>query len=129
MTKNFLRSTQYLICLNLLCQLFWLAHLNWPDFFHLYLEQLIYLVTSVGIIHTVSGIFIGIYLFKKQFRNVFDKANAITISLEYLNNIDRYGVNDIAQLHNEALVKNKRLSIIGFGQNSVYNHFKSETAA
>ena len=71
MTKNFLRSTQYLICLNLLCQLFWLAHLNWPDFFHLYLEQLIYLVTSVGIIHTVSGIFIGIYLFKKQFRISF----------------------------------------------------------
>ncbi|WP_047550235.1 STAS domain-containing protein [Psychroserpens sp. Hel_I_66] len=71
----------------------------------------------------------NIHLFKKQFKDVFERSNTITISLEHLNNIDRYGVNAIAQLHNEALVKNKRLSIIGFGQNSVYNHFKSETAA
>jgi anti-anti-sigma regulatory factor len=71
----------------------------------------------------------NIHLFKKEFRNVFEKANAITVSIESLTSIDRYGVSAIAQLHNEALVKNKRLSIIGLGQNSLYNHFKTEEAA
>lgn len=71
----------------------------------------------------------NIHVFKKEFRNIFEKVNAITVSIENLTSIDRYGVNAIAQLHNEALVKNKRLSIIGLGQDSIYNHFKSEEAA
>jgi anti-anti-sigma regulatory factor len=71
----------------------------------------------------------NIHLFKKQFRNVFDKASSITVSIENLTSIDRYGVSAIAQLHNEALVKNKRLSIIGLGQSSMYNRVKTEEAA
>ena len=71
----------------------------------------------------------NIHLFKKQFRNVFEKVNSITVSIENLTSIDRYGVSAIAQLHNEALVKNKRLSIIGLGRSNIYNHFKAEEAA
>lgn len=71
----------------------------------------------------------NIHVFKKEFRNIFEKVNAITVSIENLTSIDRYGVNAIAQLHNEALVKNKRLSIIGMGHSSLYNHFKKEEAA
>ncbi|TXE19354.1 hypothetical protein ES692_03475 [Psychroserpens burtonensis] len=71
----------------------------------------------------------NIHLFKKQFRNIFRNTNAVTVSIENLTSIDRYGVNAIAQLHNEALVKNKRLSIIGFGQSNLFNHFKTEEAA
>ncbi|WP_204344103.1 STAS domain-containing protein [Psychroserpens algicola] len=71
----------------------------------------------------------NIHVFKKQFRNVFESANVITVSIEHLTSIDRYGVSAIAQLHNEALVKNKRLSIIGLGHSSLYNHFKTEEAA
>jgi len=71
----------------------------------------------------------NIHLFKKQFRDVFQNANSITVSIENLTSIDRYGVSAIAQLHNEALVKNKRLSIIGLGHSSLYNHFKAEEAA
>ena len=71
----------------------------------------------------------NIHVFKKQFRNIFEKVNSITVSIENLTSIDRYGVSAIAQLHNEALVKNKRLSIIGMEQNSLHNHFKSEEAA
>ncbi|WP_456441936.1 STAS domain-containing protein [Psychroserpens sp.] len=68
----------------------------------------------------------NIYLFKSKFRNIFEKANVITISIENLKSIDRYGVNAIAQLHNESIVKQKRLSIIGFGCKDLYNHFKSQ---
>jgi hypothetical protein len=68
-------------------------------------------------------------VFKKHFKNVFNNTNGITISIENLSSIDRYGVSAIAQLHNEALVKSKRLSIIGLGQSSLYNHFKTEEAA
>lgn len=71
----------------------------------------------------------NIHLFKKEFRNVFRNTNSITVSIKNLTSIDRYGVNAIAQLHNEALVKNKRVSIIGFGQNNLFNHFKTKEAA
>nr|WP_321232291.1 STAS domain-containing protein [uncultured Psychroserpens sp.] len=71
----------------------------------------------------------NIHVFKKEFRNIFERANAITVSIENLTSIDRYGVSAIAQLHNEALVKNKRLSIIGLGHGNLYNHFKTEEAA
>ncbi len=68
----------------------------------------------------------NIHVFKKQFRHVFRNANAITVSIENLTRIDRYGVRAIAQLQNEALTQNKRLSIIGFGQNDIFTHFKTE---
>ncbi len=71
----------------------------------------------------------NLHVFQKEFRNIFDKVNAITVSIEYLTSIDRFGVKAIAELHNEALVRNKRLSIIGLGHGNLYNYFKSEEAA
>lgn len=71
----------------------------------------------------------NIHVFKKQFRNIFETANVITVSIENLTSIDRYGVSAIAQLHNEAILKNKRLSIVGLGHSNIYNHFKAEEAA
>ncbi len=68
----------------------------------------------------------NIHLFRSKFRNIFDKVNAITISIEDLKSIDRYGVTAIAQLHNESIVKQKRLSIIGLGCQELYNHFKAQ---
>ncbi|MDT0558993.1 STAS domain-containing protein [Ichthyenterobacterium sp. W332] len=67
--------------------------------------------------------------FQEAFRYVFETNDAITISLEGLEKIDRYGVNALAMLHNEALIKNKRLSIIGYGCKELYDYFKSEEAA
>ena len=43
--------------------------------------------------------------------------------------MDKYGVNAIAQLHEESLVKNKRFSIIGYGCKELYDHFKTSAAA
>ncbi|WP_299225590.1 STAS domain-containing protein [uncultured Psychroserpens sp.] len=74
----------------------------------------------------------NIHLFKSKFRNIFDTSSTITISIEDLSSIDRYGVNAIAQLHNESIVRQKRLSIIGLGCKELYDHFKAqeqETAA
>ena len=71
----------------------------------------------------------NIHLFKSKFRNIFNNANSITISIEDLKSIDRYGVNALAQLHNESILKHKSLSIIGLGCKDLYDHFKSNEAA
>ena len=71
----------------------------------------------------------NIHQFKSEFKHVFENTDAITISIEALESIDRYGVNALAQLHNESLIQNKRLSIIGMGCKDLYQHFKSEEAA
>lgn len=68
----------------------------------------------------------NIHVFNSEFRNIFEKANAITISIEDLKSIDRYGVTAIAQLHNESILKQKQLSIIGLGCQEVFNHFKTK---
>ncbi|MCO4820450.1 MAG: hypothetical protein KC469_00180 [Flavobacteriaceae bacterium] len=70
-----------------------------------------------------------IHVFQKQFRNIFDRIDKLTISIEDLEGIDRYGVNAIAKLHNESLNKHKSLSIIGLGCVDLYDHFKSSDAA
>ena len=43
--------------------------------------------------------------------------------------MDRYGVKAFVKLHNEAVIKNKKLSIIGLGCKDLYDHFKTEIAA
>lgn len=71
----------------------------------------------------------NVHLFKKEFSNVFDKHDSLIINIENLTSIDRYGVNALAQLHNESLAKCKKLSIIGMGCDDLYEHFKSEESA
>ena len=68
-------------------------------------------------------------LFKETFRNIFDKLDSVILSIEGLKGIDRYGVNAIAQLHNEALNSKKKLSIIGLGHKEVFHHFSENDAA
>ena len=68
-------------------------------------------------------------LFRDAFRNIFDKLDNVIISIEDLDGIDRYGVNAIAQLHNEAIKRDKKLSIIGLGNKEVFDHFSTNDAA
>jgi len=68
-------------------------------------------------------------VFNNEFRNIFDKVNKLTISIQDIESMDKYGVDAITKLHEEALAKNKRLSIIGFGCKELYDHFKTEVAA
>lgn len=71
----------------------------------------------------------NLYAFRKEFLNVFDKQHVLIINIEALSYIDRYGVNALAQLHNEALVKGKKLSIIGMGNVNAYQPLKAEETA
>ncbi len=71
----------------------------------------------------------SVAFFQKEFENVFEKLQAVTISIEGLESIDREGVKALAKLHNESLASNKQLSIIGFGCKDLYDHFKSNDAA
>lgn len=68
-------------------------------------------------------------LFNQTFRNVFDKCESLTLSIEDIEVIDRSGVKALASLHNLSLIKNKKLSIIGLGCKDLYEHFKSEETA
>ncbi|MEO5788695.1 MAG: STAS domain-containing protein [Gelidibacter sp.] len=85
-------------------------------------------ITSQNNLFQVTGTLnkFNVHHFKKEFSNIFDKQNALTINIQNVTSIDRYGVNALAQLHNEALVKGKKLSIIGMGCDDLYEHFKSE---
>lgn len=71
----------------------------------------------------------NVAVFQNEFKNVFDKFSSVTLSIEGLEYIDAYGVNALAQLHNESITKHKSLSIIGLGCDDLYEHFKSENAA
>lgn len=68
-------------------------------------------------------------LFRQEFSNIFDNTDSLTISLEGVERMDRYGVKAIAELSRFARDKNKRLSIIGYGCKDLYDHFKTEDAA
>lgn len=71
----------------------------------------------------------NVKLFESEFENVFDRLDSLTVSIESVESMDRYGVKAITRLHEEALDKNKRLSIIGYGCKDLYNHFKTVVAA
>jgi anti-anti-sigma regulatory factor len=71
----------------------------------------------------------NVHVFNTEFRSIFDKFNSLTLSIEGLTSIDRYGVNALAQLHNESISRQKSLSIIGMGCDDLYEHFKSEDTA
>lgn len=66
-----------------------------------------------------------VHVFKNEFETIFEEENTLTICTTGLDHIDIYGVRCIANLHNEALLKNKKLSIIGLGNKSLFNHFKA----
>lgn len=68
----------------------------------------------------------NIKTFANEFKDIFERFNSLTLNIEGLSSIDRYGVNALAQLHNESITKRKSLSIIGMGCDDLYEHFKSE---
>ncbi|MEP1490207.1 MAG: hypothetical protein ABJK28_17445 [Algibacter sp.] len=65
-------------------------------------------------------------VFKNQFNDIFEKVNKITISIENIEWMDKHGVQALANLHIESIIKNKELSIIGLGCKELYEHFTIE---
>ena len=68
-------------------------------------------------------------LFNKTFQYVFEKFDALTLSIDGLESVDRHGVKALVNLHNQSLSKKKQFSIIGFGCQELYNYFKGEETA
>ena len=71
----------------------------------------------------------NVVLFTNEFDDVFERFNSFTLSIEGLTNIDKYGVDALARLHNESISKGKPFSIVGMGCDDLYNHFKAEEQA
>ena len=77
-------------------------------------------------IYELEGILdkFNVHLFQNEFKNVFNKKSDITISIVNLNKIDSFGVSAIVKLNDEAISKQKQFSIIGSGNQELFNHFK-----
>lgn len=88
-------------------------------------------ITSYNNFFKMKGILSkrNLEVFHKAFDNIFESVNTLTISIEHIEWMDKYGVNALAQLHYEALAKNKKMSIIGLGCKDLYEHFKADFAA
>ncbi|WP_412986721.1 hypothetical protein [Pontimicrobium sp. IMCC45349] len=71
----------------------------------------------------------NVSLFQREFSNIFDKVDSLTLSIEDLESIDRQGIIALAKLHNLSVSLEKRLSIIGSGCDKLFHHFKSSEAA
>lgn len=69
------------------------------------------------------------YTFTSEFKNILEKTTHLTISIQDVESMDKYGVAAISQLHYDAVKQNKKLSIIGYGCKDLYDHFNSEFAA
>lgn len=76
--------------------------------------------TLKGVLHQNN-----VHIFQDEFKHIFDKLDTITINIEGIEWMDRYGVEAFAKLHNESILKNKKLSIVGFGCEELYEHFDS----
>jgi ABC-type transporter Mla MlaB component len=64
--------------------------------------------------------------FNSHFANIFDRLDDILLDIESVESIDRAGVMALARLHNESIIKSKKLSIVGLGCKELYDHFKSQ---
>ena len=69
---------------------------------------------------------VSIKAFNAHFSTIFNKFDDVFLDIEQITNVDRAGVMALAKLHNEAISKSKRLSIIGFGCKELFHHFKTE---
>ena len=88
-------------------------------------------ITSYNNFFTMKGILSkqNLNVFRSAFNNVFDRLSTLTISVENIERMDKYGVNALAELIQEAVSKNKKMSIIGLGCEDLYAHFKSDFTA
>ena len=88
-------------------------------------------ISHVNNIYKVKGILNrrNATSFQEEFIAILEKLDAIILNIQGLESIDRYGIMALAKLHNNSITHNKSLSIIGCGNNGLYDYFKSEEAA
>jgi anti-anti-sigma regulatory factor len=71
----------------------------------------------------------NIAVFQSEFQEAFKKFKKLTISIEGLDSVDRFGVNALKDLHTKSVESNIELSIVGLGCKELYDHFKAYEAA
>ncbi|TYA69949.1 hypothetical protein [Seonamhaeicola marinus] len=71
----------------------------------------------------------SISLFEEEFNNIFDRMDNLKVSIEAVDSMDRHGIMALTRLHEEALMRNKKLSIIGYGCKNLLAEFKATAAA
>lgn len=88
-------------------------------------------ITSCNNFFKLKGILnkTNVDVFQSEFQKAFKKFNALTISVEGLESVDKHGVNALADLHNQSIKNNIQLSIVGLGCKELYDHFKTNEAA
>lgn len=88
-------------------------------------------ITSCNNYFKLKGIFDkeSMNVFKSEFENIFDYFSTLTINIEEIESMDGYGVSALANLHQQSIERNRKLSIIGLGCKDLYEHFKSNSAA
>lgn len=69
---------------------------------------------------------LSLKVFNEHFHNIFDRLDDVFLDIGSIESIDRAGVMALAKLHNESIVKSKRLSIVGLGCKELYDHFKTQ---
>ena len=77
-------------------------------------------------VYELKGAFVKstLHKFEDRFEQIFEEENHLTICTVGLDHIDISGVRSIVKLHNEALSKHKKLSIIGLGNQELFDHLK-----
>ena len=68
-------------------------------------------------------------IFSSEFDNIFDYFSSLTINIEDIESMDSYAVKALTNLHEQSIVRNRKMSIIGMGCKELYEHFKSNSAA
>ncbi|MEW4923786.1 STAS domain-containing protein [Algibacter sp. 2305UL17-15] len=71
----------------------------------------------------------NVAIFQTEFKKAFKKFKNLTISVEGLESVDRFGVKALADLHSNSLKNNIQLAIVGLGCKELYDHFRTNEAA
>ncbi|MFD2551138.1 lipid asymmetry maintenance protein MlaB [Bizionia sediminis] len=88
-------------------------------------------ITHTNNIYAVKGVLDknSATVFKQQFESILTSQPGVTINIEGLKHIDKYGVTVLADMYKQSLAKNKTFAIVGFGCKDLYHHFKTSTTA
>lgn len=64
--------------------------------------------------------------FENELGQALKSVDKLTINIENLDSIDRFGVKAFTNLHEQSIKENKELSIVGMGCKELYDHFKTQ---
>ncbi len=68
----------------------------------------------------------NVEIFQEKLQNTLNKFDQLTISIDDLKSVDRFGVNALADLHVKSLENHKQLFIVGLGCKELYDHFQTK---